>query len=265
MTHYRMRDREPSAIITVAGSERKIYENDQIYLQNGENFEIRFFNPLQEKIGVEIIFNGINKNDGYLILNPGQDIILDRFLGEQKKMLFETYKIDASNPVAVEAAKSNGLIKFNFYKEQVNHNIIYTNYYYYSNPINGNFGSGTLGGNYYHSTDTTPIGNYGTLTSDINYSDNVQCSTSRSFSKSIKASKSIETGRIEKGENSAQQLKTVNCEFEYFPFHSISYMLLPNSAKLTEVREIRNYCDQCSYRIRKQTWKYCPKCGNKLD
>jgi Zn finger protein HypA/HybF involved in hydrogenase expression len=260
-----MRDREPSAIITVAGSERKIYENDQIYLQNGENFEIRFFNPLQEKIGVEIIFNGINKNDGYLILNPGQDIILDRFLGEQKKMLFETYKIDASNPVAVEAAKSNGLIKFNFYKEQVNHNIIYTNYYYYSNPINGNFGSGTLGGNYYHSTDTTPIGNYGTLTSDINYSDNVQCSTSRSFSKSIKASKSIETGRIEKGENSAQQLKTVNCEFEYFPFHSISYLLLPNSAKLTEVREIRNYCDQCSYRIRKQTWKYCPKCGNKLD
>jgi hypothetical protein len=265
MTHYRLRDREPSAIITVAGSERKIYENDQIYLQNGENFEIRFFNPLQEKIGVEIIFNGINKNDGYLILNPGQDIILDRFLGEQKKMLFETYKIDASNPVAVEAAKSNGLIKFNFYKEQVNHNIIYTNYYYYSNPINGNFGSGTLGGNYYHSTDTTPIGNYGTLTSDINYSDNVQCSTSRSFSKSIKASKSIETGRIEKGENSAQQLKTVNCEFEYFPFHSISYLLLPNSAKLTEVREIRNYCDQCSYRIRKQTWKYCPKCGNKLD
>lgn len=259
MTHYRMRDREPSAIITVAGSERKIYENDQIYLQNGENFEIRFFNPLQEKIGVEIIFNGINKNDGYLILNPGQDIILDRFLGEQKKMLFETYKIDASNPVAVEAAKSNGLIKFNFYKERVNNFIYTTNY-------GGSFGTlnGNLGGNYYHSTDTTPIGNFGTLTSDINYSDNVQCSTTRSFSKSIKASKSIETGRIEKGENSAQQLNTVNCEFEYFPFHSISYMLLPNSQKTQSIQEIKNYCPNCGYRLRNKNWNYCPKCSSKL-
>ena len=47
MAHYRMTDKLPSAIITVNGNEKKIYEGNQIFLQNGDNFEIRFFNPLQ--------------------------------------------------------------------------------------------------------------------------------------------------------------------------------------------------------------------------
>ena len=62
MAHMRLLDREPSAIITVAGSEKKIYQNGQIFINDGDNFEIRFFNPLQEKIGISITFNGIQKN-----------------------------------------------------------------------------------------------------------------------------------------------------------------------------------------------------------
>ncbi len=46
-------------------NELKLYQGNIVYLNDGDNFELRFFNPLQEKIGVEIMFNGIRKGDGY--------------------------------------------------------------------------------------------------------------------------------------------------------------------------------------------------------
>ena len=118
MAHMRMLDKEPSAIITTNGNERKVYQDGQIFINDGENFEIRFFNPLQEKIGVEIIFNGIKKNDGLLVLRPGEDITLDRFLEKKKKMKYETYTIDGGSESAVKAAELNGLVEFKFYKEK---------------------------------------------------------------------------------------------------------------------------------------------------
>ena len=121
MTHYRMLDRAPSVVITSNRNELKVYQDNVVYLNDGDNFELRFFNPLQEKIGVEIMFNGLKKGDGFLVVNPGQDLILDRFLDEQRKMLFETYVIDGNNEAAVEAIQQNGIITFNFYKEHVSY------------------------------------------------------------------------------------------------------------------------------------------------
>lgn len=121
MTHYKMLDRVPSVVVTTNHNELKLYQGNIVYLNDGDNFELRFFNPLQEKIGVEIIFNGIRKGDGYLVLNPGQDLTLDRFLDEQRKMLFETYHINGNDEEAVEAIAKNGIISFNFYKEYHNH------------------------------------------------------------------------------------------------------------------------------------------------
>ena len=109
MGHYKMLDRMPSAMITSGHNELKVYQGNIVYLNDGDNFELRFFNPLKEKIGVEINFNGIKKGDGYLVLNPGQDITLDRFLDEQRKMLFETYTVDGKNKAAIEAIEENGI------------------------------------------------------------------------------------------------------------------------------------------------------------
>ena len=36
MAHYRMLDAEPSAIITVNGSERKVYQDGKIFLKDGD-------------------------------------------------------------------------------------------------------------------------------------------------------------------------------------------------------------------------------------
>jgi len=322
--HYRLSDREPSAIITVAGNEKKLYDNGQIFLKNGDNFEIRFFNPLQEKVGVEILFNGQKKNNGLLVLNPGQDVTLDRFLDEKKKMKFDTYTIDGSNKAAVKAAEINGLVEFRFYKESNSYHYSLSNQtkskirdwsdddiYKEPEPIdfsgfNGSFNgwNGTLSisgcttisdsansrcytspGIYTQGIDNSIVlGGSDTntcfysSTSDITLdgvSDNIAFNTgniqgigsvatpTKSAGLPHYGSTRVETGRIETGEESVQGLNTVDAQFESTPFHTITYQMKPDSHKPQEISEVRNYC-KCGYRVRKNSWKFCPKCSEKL-
>lgn len=257
MTHYRMLDKDPTVIICVNGDERKIYNNNEIFLNNEENFEMRFFNPENFKIGVEIIFNGQKKNEGLLVLRPGEDITLDRFLGDKKKMKYEIYTIDANNEAAVKAAALNGIVEFNFYKEA-------TPNYFRNNFVN------------YNNTYTSP-GIY-CQDMDCSYTSNVSIGShaglphfGNSKSLNLKSMKtrgvtsSMETGRIEKGPESTQNLKVVDVDFQTSPYHKIIYQLKPNSQKPLDIQEIRAYCPNCAYRIRKASWKYCPKCAEKLD
>ena len=335
MTHSRMLDRAPGVSITHGRNELKLYQDNTVYLNDGDNFELRFFNPLQQKIGVEIMFNGIKKGDGYLVLNPGQDLVLDRFLDEQRKMLFETYVVDGNNAEAVEAIAKNGLITFNFYKENgyydrytnSNVNINYNfppippkpykfkapkgkkgkivNNYYYGTGTSGlsghSGGSGTSGcagtsgtgfqglsgpqdstgvrgpnGYFTHvspgvSTWETDNSYIASSTTNINYSqfyDTLSTATSNVTSTVFTTqapNNTLETGRIEMGDISTQTLKTVNAQFQSIAFHTVSYQILPYSAMNRTINEVRQYCPHCAYRIRKNTWLYCPKCGNSLD
>ena len=54
MTHNRMLERFPSVSISSKRNELKVYQGNTVYLNDGDNFELRFFNPLTEKLGVEI-------------------------------------------------------------------------------------------------------------------------------------------------------------------------------------------------------------------
>lgn len=259
--HYRLNEENPSVIVTVNGSEKKIYEGNQVFLNNGENFELRFFNSLQEKIGAEISFNGKKTSKSMLVLNPGEDVSLDRFLNEKKKMLFETYKVDASNPLVEKAIKKNGLLKVKFYKEK---QIVWTGYSGWCGINSPGIYTKDFDLSYTSSNYTCQVGNFSTLqgstTSDFAvYSTN----TSNDMGNVRSAAKKLETGRIEKGPKSNQNLNVVDVEFEDKPFHTVEYHLKPAS-QMVNVREIRNYCEKCSYRIRKSNWVYCPKCGQKL-
>lgn len=335
MAHYRLLDRVPSVVITSNRNELKLYQGNLVYLNDGDNFELRFFNPLQEKLGVEIIFNGVKKGDSYLVLNPGQDLILDRFLDEQRKMLFETYSIDGNNQEALEAIEKNGLIKFNFYKEyHRNYSTqrdVNVNYNFPPKPhkpikykkswtgSSGNIGvsgvSGTSGasGTCGMSGTSGASGTYGmsgsaglphftnsrgiststsTSTTNVYYTDfsnsNNRIYTSSTFTSpgvsttisdfsfsqdywipstnsTTPVIDSLETGRIEAGEMSNQQLKVVNAQFASTPFHTVSYQILPYSAMNRTIAEVRTYCTECGYRLRKDNWKYCPKCGEKIQ
>ena len=260
MAHYRLLDRLPSVIVTAGGSEKKVYEGNDIFFNKGDNFELRFFNPLREKIGVEIIFNGQKKSAGLLIVNPGEDISLDRFLDDKKKMVFDTYHIDGNNPAAVAAAELNGDVIVNFFKEK------FTNHYYSQSFSNHYYGDvdGTSGTSGADGTLSIPFQKDYWFPSG--YGTEVTLDSLNTAGDYLAESTSLtETGRVEKGDESTQNLNLVDIEFESTPFHSVHYNLKPTSTKgYTTATEIRNYCPNCQYRIRNKAWNYCPKCSEKL-
>ncbi len=280
-----------TANITRNRNRAKIY-GDSIYLKDGENFEIELFNPTTARVLAKITINGKAISNSGIVLKPGERVYLERFIDSNNKFVFETYEVEKSNE-ALNAIVDNGLIKVEFFNE-ISLNSGFT--------LQGSTGFGstitTLGNNYPHTTlgnyqYTTqgPIGNIGnpgvsgvrgidntclfnssnsTFTTSFGgtTSNNIFVTTSM-VNESIKGSnesndKSIETGRIEKGESSDQSFSTTNGNFSYFPTTTISYRLLPTSAKPVETSEIRNYCTGCGSRIKKSGWKFCPSCGEKF-
>jgi len=256
--HPMMLEKNPSVIITTNGDEKKIYENNKVFLNNGDNFEIRFFNPLQEKIGAEIIFNGQKKNDGLLVLRPGEDISLDRFLGESKKMLFDTYEIDGGNSDAVKAAEVNGLIEIKFYKEQI---VDFSTTVYRTRGINYT----NLNENNINLDGFNDVNYSADLNNTLSFFSQTSLSSTNTRSKKTLKKKLKETGRVEKGSVSSQKIENVDITFNTISFHDLTFQLTPNSLKSETVQEVRNYCTGCAYRIRKTTWEFCPKCGQKIN
>lgn len=270
MTHYRMREVMPVGIILAKNSrtgsldELKTYKENVIYLNDGNEFQIRLFNPLQERIGALIGING-QFSSSYFVLNPGQDIIIDRFIDTQKKMLFETYQYDSSNQDAQNAVSKNGIIEIKFFKEYVP--VTYSNIIYTTNaPLYND----TSGGNIYlNNLDSNIINscNYNQVTTDkidINLT-NLEFKSDESLKSYTKRTNNTlkETGRINTGSKSSQVFEKTEIQFDHYSFHQINYKLKPISEK-EEVIEIREYCKNCSYRIRNKNWVYCPKCGNKI-
>lgn len=305
MTHYRLTDSTPSAIILARNprssslDELKTYQGNDIFLNNGDEFQIRLFNPLSEKIGAQVSINGKTPNR-LLVLNPGEVVDVDRFIDEQRRMIFETYQYDDGSQAAKNAVANNGIIQINFHKEfvpiqwPVYNNTITTTF-----PISGGTGSsyatlhnvGGMGSVTYGSSGINNLtSNCFHLSADITMDSNPIIASSQPFvapgvycsekdlsfvsdeqpsvksRSSRKLSKSIlkETGRVEKGEKSDQRFKSVDIQFDTFTFHTIIYHLKPMSEKNSYVKEVREYCTQCGYRLRNDRWMFCPKCGEKL-
>lgn len=291
MTHSRLQDGIPSGIIlaknplTSSLDELKIYNENTIYLNDGNEFQIRLFNPLRERIGAQINFNG-ESSSSYLVLNPGEDATIDRFVDTQKKMLFETYQYDSNNSLAENAVAKNGIVSIKFFKEKKN--VVYFSSNFsgvlnstggtYKNPViyrGSDLSTGTLNLHDTNVFNTTSLNNTTTISSNtlncINTSsvsmDNLEFNSDKEVinTKSYQPKTRMkETGRVGKGGQSTQNFKKIDVEFEYYSFYEITYNLKPISEKSEDI-EIREYCTQCSTRIRKKTWIYCPKCGNKLN
>lgn len=78
-------------------------------------------------------------------------------------------------------------------------------------------------------------------------------------------SKKIETGRVEEGSHSDQEMTYVNKDWSYFPFHTVEYKLLPISQKVNTTQDVnvKRYCTACGKKAGKGD-NFCGKCGNKL-
>lgn len=264
-------DTTPLAEIAINKSRLKKYNKKSnkpvYYLKNGQEFQIELFNPTQDKILAEIELNGKKIGNG-IILRPAERVFLERFFDSDNKFLFETYEINntESNRDSIEL---NGEVSIRFYKKFYPLTFRSNSYYDWWN----NSGSGTI---YLGNSNNTTIGNNFYNSSNLNVSntnlnsDNFTLTGSLSSvnldtsNKNSKKTKSIETGRIEKGSKSNQKFTTSDESFEAYSFKTINYKLLPISTKINDSKSIvKRYCTQCGSKI-KGGYKFCPNCGAKL-
>lgn len=276
----------PTANIAVNKSRIKLYtknvEMPTYYLEKGQEFQIEIFNPTTDVVLAKISLNNRVLSQGGLVLNPGQRVFLDRYFDVAKKFLFDTYEVSNTSEVK-EAIKNNGDVKIEFYKEKpIEIPPIYIGKFdwtyrpedspYYIDPT---FTTNSIG------LDSQKFVNYSKPINSSNYTGDMSLSfgdfdqtkslatgslsepsqklRKRSFSKNI------ETGRVEQGSSSDQRFETVDKKFEYSPFHTVEYKLLPLSQKLNTVADInvKRYCTNCGHKL-KRTDKFCSNCGKKV-
>jgi len=286
----------PTANLAINRSRIKLYGKDSkaptYYLQKGQEFQIELFNPTKDTIMAKIFLNGKPIAQGGLVLKPAQRVFLDRYIDVAKKFKFDTYEVENTSE-SRKAIEDNGDFKVEFYKERIPNN-------YNINPYLGN-GRGFSGTIIYDTTTGTNTGvNYnhltttnvnGVVSSTSNYSTDVNTSSKigavhdgnntldfmdQEFSRNIapepnklkrvlRSNKSIETGRVEVGSSSDQTLETVYMSWEYSPFHSIEYKMLPVSQKINTVEDtqVKRYCTNCGGK-NKTNFKFCPICGTQV-
>ena len=276
--------------------EYRTSESDRtIYLNDGTEFQIYLKNPYQSHLGIKIYVN--DKSIGnMLVLRPGQSFWLDRFVDQNSKFLFSTYKVEDTGEMRY-AINKNGKVKIEFFheREQVHFEpCVFTYSGSGGNDFLNGYGNtisasktklyGDVNTCYYNSTVTTGDAgdkNYhltasGGLNLDSAASITASSAT-RSMSKSLKKeidknanklvdqSLSLETGRVERGGRSNQEFDTCDIDFEYYPFQTENILILPNSRKQIHTEDMRRkYCSQCGKKVSPKD-KFCSNCGAKLN
>lgn len=278
----------PQAFISVNKNRQKVYNNapngkkelmkvKTVYLPNQTNFEIELFNPTSNRIGAKIYLNG-NSSSDLLIIRPGERYFLDRFLNDNKKYLFDVYDVSGTNSEVQRAIENNGHVKIEFYKEYIQP-VVNVHHVYTEIPVIRTLPFHRPGQVLYRSTASSGTGEtrscaYLNCTTTNSSPINATLSMTKSINNdvtmdylSMDSQKTIETGRVEKGENSNQKFNSTVFEKDYStPPITIEYLLLPISQKqLTsdDVQREKMFCCQCGAKVKKSD-KFCWSCGIKL-
>jgi hypothetical protein len=268
-----MTTKTKAAHIAVKNSRLKTYKSpansEVVYLKDGDEFQIELFNSHEYSVLAKIWMNDTIISESGLVLKPGQRVFLERYIDTNNKFVFRTYEVDGTDKEVLNAIKNNGSVKVIYYREKVVQNSGYvvnvnpswrswntpgtaspTPMPYCGTTItsSSNFvgGSTTTNTAFYSSTSTGAIGSNGP-----------------SGPSGIQAN--YETGRVEKGSSSNQNFSSVFMEFENYPCETVYMQILAESNKPAEISDLRNYCSGCGTRMKKQTWKFCPSCGTKID
>jgi hypothetical protein len=260
---------KPTAHITKKKSRLKIYNGNVVFLNDKDNFEFEIHNPTQKSVLCKIKLNGEYISTSGIILKPGQRVFLERFLDSNHKFEFSTYEVKDTSENR-DAIDLNGDVKVEFYDEQTYHQNYGTINLGYSTITTGSpyYGDATFTNNsstsYFSTTSLGPIGTDGPSgPSGTNGINGVSNTFEGPNIRSLKSKKSIETGRVEKGEKSNQQFTNSYQNFNYLVNHSVTFKILPLNNKNKTTDEIKHYCTECGTKT-KSKYKFCPSCGNKL-
>ena len=260
--YYQKTDDKPCAYITKNKQRIKQF-GQNVYLKDGSEFEIELYNPSRNTVLSKIKINGNFISGGGIILRPGERVFLERYLDVRRKFKFETYSVDSTNET-MNAIANNGDVEILFYDEE---DIIdvrlnsypWTNDYTYINrDIN-------TGGSYprYGVTFTTSNTVINSADANINLTS-LNTSNDTVSRRLTKKSKSIETGRVEKGSSSNQEFNSVSKNFNSWTVSTSVWKLLPESQRPVEKRDLIEKCPKCSTKLKKSSWKFCPECGHQL-
>ena len=239
-----------------------------VYLDNGTEFQLEFFNPYHYTIGITFTFDEKSGTSRMIVLKPGERVWLDRYLNSPKKFLFSTYEVEDSKE-AKEAISENGNVIIKFYKEKTytdNITTIKTNgnnwWEYDKNGWNVRYLSSK--NCYTDSLSSNLSCNYFDSSNSWIASECTPMQTSvTSAASTIFNDSTIETGRVEEGSYSNQTFETVYNEFENYPFATERIKILPTSRKPISKSDIqRKFCYNCGRKI-KDKFKFCPNCGAK--
>lgn len=241
-----MKNLQPEAFIT-KGKQRIKQFDKTIYLKDGDEFEIELFNPLSETILAKIQVNKSSIGNG-IVLRPGERIFLERYLSDSKKFLFKTYSVDGNNQQVLKAIEANGLVDVSFFNQYNNYQPIWLTTTYNPNNVSYNSNNITYTSNYNNSSLKTLIPQNIILRSS-NLSNQATLDM-------------LETGRVEKGNESNQKFNTVDMDFYQFPFHNITWNIKPESNIVKDQMKI--YCTECGAKRKKDSHKFCPHCGTKF-
>jgi len=277
--YYQKNDDKPCAYI--AKNKQRIKQFGQnVYLKDGSEFEIELYNPSRNTVLSKIKINGNFISGGGIILRPGERVFLERYLDVRRKFKFETYSVDSTNET-MNAIANNGDVEILFYDEEdpILQILCYfrlgnfnwnpdtftqpaqpwTNDYTYINrDIN-------TGGSYprYGVTFTTSNTVINSADANINLTS-LNTSNDTVSRRLTKKSKSIETGRVEKGSSSNQEFNSVSKNFNSWAVSTSVWKLLPESQRPVEKRDLIEKCPKCSTKLKKSSWKFCPECGHQL-
>ena len=239
---------KPMAYITVNKGRKKI-KNGVVFMDNGTEFEIELYNPTQNTVLSKISVN--NKLISYsgIVLRPGERVFLERYLDDPSKFKFETYNVSGNAEEIKKAIEKNGLIKVEFFDEEITPIFTWTT----ANPYNNITTTNTSYGSYYGDITYTTNSIIGTL-------GLTNSRTQRSINSKL------ETGRVEKGSQSNQNFQSVNKKFYQFTTNVVEYHIKPTSQMhfdSKDVNKMGKYCTKCG-RKGKPADNFCAGCGNRF-
>ena len=274
--YYKQNSDKPCAYIT-KGRQRIKQFGQNVYLKDGSEFEIELYNPSRQTVLSKIKINGEFINGGGIILKPGERVFLERYLDVPHKFKFETYTVDETNET-MNAIANNGDVEILFYnEEEIITTLTYPSITYGSNTYpNTTYASNTNTVSRNMSLDeslnifhNTSLSNSGLNLYSV--SDNGGKTYINKFDKKPrlrpnqnKKSKSVETGRVEKGSSSDQEFKTVSKNFNSWAVSTSVWKILPDSQRPVEKTDLINKCPKCSTKLKKTSWKFCPECGHQM-
>jgi hypothetical protein len=270
----------PQSFITICKHRLKQHI-DTVYLNDGDEFEIELYNPTQNKVLAKIEMNGNSIGNG-IILRPGERIFLERYLDEAKKFLFETYVVNGNNEEVQQAIANNGDVVIKFYDEvKASTYIVNSGTVTINNP-NFGWGSTTTGSPYYGNTTFTTSGTNlfynssltsGTISTNSFLNNPTKVTkkklneaevTMDSMDINESSSRSLETGRVEKGSDSNQSFTYDSSSFNSYPSTTNWWKIKPKSTQVITKEDLVTYCTECGSKRKKDTHKFCPQCGTKF-